>query len=163
MVNREQSLRIMLGTLPGVHEAMTLTKSLIYGGCAPHCIFLMMARESCVNPVMQQGGLLTSIGEYQGTSAYCVGDWYNGTEFGVDRTVQQRRFAHLIDRFAKHYPVDWAFHRDLVRDGRPVGVVHLRALLHDEPTIARTVLAHSVTRVQISDLPEMSGAALPGS
>ena len=146
----------MLGILPDVHEALAMTESLMAGGCAAHCIFLMMTQESSVSPVLQHGGLLTSIGKHRGTSVYCVGDWKNGTGSGVDRIVQQRRFAHLINRFAKHYPTDWTFHRDLVRNGSPVGVVHLEVPLDDESTIARMVLAHSVTRVQISDFPDVT-------
>ncbi len=145
----------MLGILPSVHEALALTESLISGGCAAHCIFLMMAHESSTSPVLQLGSMLAFIGEHRGTSVYCVDDLKNGIESISDRTVQQRRFAHLIDRFAKHYPADWAFHHDLVRDGRPVGVVHLEVPFDDEEIIARTVLAHSVTRLQISDLPNL--------
>lgn len=145
----------MLGILPGVPEALALTESLISGGCAAHCIFLMMAHENSASPVLQLGSMLAFIGEHRGTSVYCVGDRKNGIESVCDRDVQQRRFAQLIDRFAKHYPADWAFHHDLVRNGQPVGVVHLEVPLDDEQTIARTVLAHSVTRLQISDLPNL--------
>ena len=148
----------MLGILPGVREGLALTESLISGGCAVHCIFLMVPHESSGGPLLQHSGLLASIGKHRGTSAYCVGDRKYGTESVFDLTVQQRRFAHLINRFAEHYPTDWAFHHDLVRNGCPVGVVHLQVPLDDESAIARTILMHSVKRVQISDFPDLTVA-----
>ena len=114
-----------------------------------------MAHESSASQMLRNNALLVPVGKHRGTSIYCVGDQKCESGPVLDPAVQHRRFAQLIDRFAKFYPADWKFHQDLVRDGSPVGIVHLDEPVHDEPTIARTVLAHSVTRLQISDFPNL--------
>ena len=149
-----KSLRIVLGILPNVQKALSLTESLIASGCAAHSIFLLMTRESRGVKLLEDDSLLVSIAEHLGTGFYCIGDPRKYAERVFDRAVQQRRCFHLIDRFATHYPNDWEFHLNHVRAGSPVGVVHLEEDCHDEPTIARTVLNHAVKRLQISDFPK---------
>lgn len=148
-------MRIVLGILPNIHRALALTESLIAGGCAAHSIFLLMARNSSTLSTLKHDALLVSIGEHLDICVCCVGDPKSYPDRVFDRAVQRQRCVRLIDRFATLYPMDWQFHQNLVRDGSPVGVVHLEQPHHDEPTIARTVLAHAVTRLQISDLPDM--------
>ncbi len=145
----------MLGILPGVRGALALTESLITGGCAAHRIFLLMAHESKASPDLQDCALLVFLGIHRGTSVYCVGDQNSASGTVSSPIAQFQRFAQLIDHFAHVYPKDWKFHQDLVRGGSPVGVVHLDEPIDEEATIARTVLAHSVTRLQISDLPNV--------
>ncbi len=148
----------MLCVLSGVHGALALTESLIAGGCAGCSIFLLMAHEHSASPMLQNNAALKSVGEHRGISVYCVDHRHRGREPVFDQSAQQRRFAHLIARFAEHFPVAWELHHDLVKEGSPVGVVHLEEPLDDEPAIARTVLAHSIRRVQISDLPTLPTA-----
>lgn len=143
----------MLGILPGVRGALALTESLIAGGCAAHRIFLLMAHESASSPDLQNGALLVFVGIHRGTSVYCVDEKSSAGDRVFDPIIQFQRLAQLIDRFAHGYPDDWKLHQDIVRDGSPVGVVHLDEAIDEESTIARTVLSHSVKRLQISDLP----------
>lgn len=153
MIYQGEAMRIVLGILPNVHVALALTEALIAGGCAANSIFLLMARENLAFSTFENEALLVSIGEHLGTSVYCVGDPTCYTELVFDRAVQHQRYVQLIDCFATRYPTDWQFHQKLITGGSPVSVVHLEELHQDEPTIARMVLAHSVTRLQISDLP----------
>lgn len=146
-------MRLVIGILPDTSAASLLADDLMLGGC-PADRFLVLSNEGQhLDKKRPNKPSLALLGQHRGVWLWSVHEPYYYTGRVRDRGQQRQKNVELIERIvAAGVSGAWHVHRDYIKDGRLVSIVHLAQENGSQIEFMRTVLAHATRRMQVSDL-----------
>lgn len=146
-------MRVVISVLSSLDEARQLTLELLQAGCHGEQILYLSAMVDRLDEPHSCPPGLFSVGDYRSTSLWCVREASYFSTLIRDRGRCLASGMRLLDCLLQAgVSMDWTSYLDYLDKQHPLVILQLPPSDIDEPVLARCVLSHAVSRLQVLDV-----------